>query len=46
MLITYTSICTTLTAYDMTGSSVFTDYSEWRAVYTEPRRDYNARRIM
>jgi outer membrane protease len=29
----------------MTGSSVYTDYSEWRAVYTAPGGDYNAHRI-
>jgi hypothetical protein len=45
MMITYTCICTTLTAYVMTGYSVYIDQSEWRAVYTAPGGDFNAQRI-
>jgi hypothetical protein len=42
MLITYTCIWTAVKSYDMTGTSVYMDESERRAVYTAPGRVYNA----
>jgi hypothetical protein len=46
MLITYTFIWTTEKLYDMTGTCVYMDYSEWRVVYTAPGVDYNLHRII
>jgi hypothetical protein len=46
MLITYTCIWTAVKSYDMTGTSVYMDESERRAVYTAPGRVYNALRIV
>jgi hypothetical protein len=45
MMITYSSICTTLTACDMTGSSVDIDHTGRYAVYAAPGGDYKAHRI-
>jgi hypothetical protein len=45
MLITYTCLWAAVKSYDMTGSCVYIDYSEWRAVYAVPGEDYNLHRI-
>jgi hypothetical protein len=33
-------------SYDMTGFSVYIDYTEWRAVYTALLMEYNAHQIV
>jgi hypothetical protein len=45
MLITYTCIWTTVESYNMTGSSVYIDKSDWRAAYTAPAGHCNSHRI-